>query len=625
MNRIILIVFVGAFSVLNSVEAAFDINRWFQEPQSTPVTMSRSGDKVVWVVEDQSIQLIVQNLSDQETPSIQIKLSDQQRLVAVALYEEEHLIYAVAEGESFRLIHFNLKTEQRKLLVRGKGKFRLVSNHQQTFPILYQVDHQAFAFSMSDGLVSETFELPKNSTITHVSRGQPCAAISNAGVLYQFREKNWYQVDGIEPIRKIEVDQYCDTIWVMSEGNADRVGIWQVRFDEKSKSYATDLFWSDNAYDLHDFVLSADKNKVAMAFYDGLYPETKTFDRTLSSVASLIRKLDRHMAWRAIASNEGGSKWLIEAQSPTQAPSIYLIDIKARKATLLRQRLRNQKLADQEVPEQKLADQKRSDAKKTWQPVEAVSLKLSGNLFLTSYITTPANLSTQTPVILKLHGGPFEIRDRWRFDPEAQWLAQQGYLVATLNYRGSAGFGEAFQRSAYGQLRSTIEDDVDQLFDFLEDQYAISRNNSCFLGASFGGFAALSELLENPADYKCGILMAPAIDLAGIYEKLQSPYDQEKFKSNFGDPDNPEWRRKHNLNLEIAELKRPLLVIYSSSDELIPVQQVDALINQLDKFKQSYETVKFEGVDHQMSGVDVREKIYREIGRFLERSFTTQR
>lgn len=121
---------------------------------------------------------------------------------------------------------------------------------------------------------------------------------------------------------------------------------------------------------------------------------------------------------------------------------------------------------------------------------------------LTAYLTLPPSV-TRPPLIVLPHAGPWGIRDRWLFDAERQWLAAAGYAVLQVNYRGSAGYGQDFQDSVFGQWATGVVDDILDATHEATKSAQIDSQRICIYGSSFGAYAAVMTAAREPSLFRC--------------------------------------------------------------------------------------------------------------------------
>ncbi|GAB3357131.1 alpha/beta hydrolase family protein [Lysobacter tyrosinilyticus] len=145
--------------------------------------------------------------------------------------------------------------------------------------------------------------------------------------------------------------------------------------------------------------------------------------------------------------------------------------------------------------------------------MKPIQLKARDGLTLNGYLTLPtAGGDKNLPLIVMPHGGPFGIQDVWGFDTEPQLLASAGYAVLQLNFRGSGGYGEAFESAGAKQWGGTMQDDVTDATRWAIQQGIADAGRICIYGASYGGYAALMGVAKEPTLYKC------AAGYVGVYD-----------------------------------------------------------------------------------------------------------
>lgn len=147
------------------------------------------------------------------------------------------------------------------------------------------------------------------------------------------------------------------------------------------------------------------------------------------------------------------------------------------------------------------------------------SFKARDGLTLYGYMTMPRGGGKGLPTIINPHGGPIGIRDDWGFNGEAQLLASGGYLVVQLNYRGSGGYGQAFEDRGHGEWGAKMQDDLTDVTRWVAAQGYADPSRVCIYGGSYGGYASLMAVAKEPDLYKCAVGYAGVYDLEMMYHK----------------------------------------------------------------------------------------------------------
>ncbi len=185
-------------------------------------------------------------------------------------------------------------------------------------------------------------------------------------------------------------------------------------------------------------------------------------------------------------STEDERKWIVSFNSPTDPGATYLYDRDTGTARFIfrpRPWLKPETLAE----------------------MKPVTLKSRDGLTLHGYLTLPKGVEAHDlPAVLVVHGGPW-LRNSWGYDGEAQFLANRGYAVLEINYRGSAGFGKNFMNAGDKEWGGKMTDDMIDATQWLIDQKIADGKRFGIYGGSYGGYATLAALAFRPGVYACGV------------------------------------------------------------------------------------------------------------------------
>jgi dipeptidyl aminopeptidase/acylaminoacyl peptidase len=145
--------------------------------------------------------------------------------------------------------------------------------------------------------------------------------------------------------------------------------------------------------------------------------------------------------------------------------------------------------------------------------IRSFSFKSRDGLLIHGYLTIPKGSSGKNlPLIVNPHGGPMGPRDNWRYNPELQMFASRGYATLQVNFRGSGGFGKAFQDMAYGNWATGIMNDIIDATKWAIQDGVADPERICIYGASFGGYSALMAPARDQELFKC------AFGYVGMYD-----------------------------------------------------------------------------------------------------------
>jgi dipeptidyl aminopeptidase/acylaminoacyl peptidase len=253
-------------------------------------------------------------------------------------------------------------------------------------------------------------------------------------------------------------------------------------------------------------------------------------------------------------------------------------------------------------------------------PMEPVTVKSRDGLDLHGFLTLPSG-SKPFPLIVLPHGGPHGISDEWGYNREAQLFAMHGYAVLQINYRGSGGYGDWFQRAGYRQWGLSMQDDLTDATHWAIDQGYTSAQKVCIYGASYGGYAALEGVVREPDLYKC------AIGYAGVYDLRVQLNRSDTHNSKMGDAylslalgDNADDLLARSPLGGVTKIKANLLLVHGGEDPRVPIHNFDELTNALDKNGKHYEELVMPHEGHGFFVPEHSQQAYEKMLDFLDRN-----
>ncbi len=216
-----------------------------------------------------------------------------------------------------------------------------------------------------------------------------------------------------------------------------------------------------------------------------------------------------------------------------------------------------------------------------------VTITSRDGLALHSYLTLPVGVEPKgLPLVLVVHGGPW-YRDSWGFDAGVQMLANRGYAVLQVNFRGSVGYGKAFLRAAIGEFAGKMHDDlIDGVRWAIEQGYA-DPDRVAILGGSYGGYAALVGVTFTPDVFAAAVDYVGISDLANFMRTLPPiarPHLANNWHAYVGDPDDPEQladMMARSPITKVDQIRTPLLVIQGANDVRVVQAESDNLVTAL--------------------------------------------
>ncbi len=212
-------------------------------------------------------------------------------------------------------------------------------------------------------------------------------------------------------------------------------------------------------------------------------------------------------------------------------------------------------------------------------PMQPVTFKARDGLALHGYLTLPLGRAPRNlPLVIHPHGGPFGIRDSWGFIPEVQFYANRGYAVLQVNYRGSGGYGAAFERAGWKKWGLEMQDDLSDAVQWAVAQGLADPQRVVISGASYGGYATLAGLAFTPELYCAGVNYVGVSDISELVPRGDGPSAQTMhwFNTRIGDLANAADRQRiHDTSpVHFAErFRAPVLMAYGRNDPRVRISQ----------------------------------------------------
>ncbi|MBC8025501.1 MAG: S9 family peptidase [Steroidobacteraceae bacterium] len=383
----------------------------------------------------------------------------------------------------------------------------------------------------------------------------------------------------------------------------DRMGVYL--YDLNQESFG-DALIENPLFDINSARVATDASKLVFHCYDDHVRTCDFADPKQNAYMRALRKFFEDSANVTVmdASNDG-KIILLSVDGPVDAPAFYYYLVDEQKVQLLglRQGALRDKLLGASV---------------------VVKYKTRDGLAQTGYLTYPpgAKGAKGLPLVLMPHGGP-QVRDRLRFDPWAQYLAARGYAVFQPNFRGSGGFGEAFELSGHREWGRKMQDDLGDGVKLLVDQGIVDPQRVCIVGGSYGGYAALAGAALTPTAYKCAVSLAGVGNLADFVRWKKNKFGSDSdvflhFVNAIGDPEkNLAAIDAVSPSAHIGAIKIPILLIHGEDDDIVPISQSENMQKLLEKSGRKTQLLRLEKEGHGEFARNTSKVMLSTIGTFL--------
>jgi dipeptidyl aminopeptidase/acylaminoacyl peptidase len=208
-------------------------------------------------------------------------------------------------------------------------------------------------------------------------------------------------------------------------------------------------------------------------------------------------------------------------------------------------------------------------------PVTPVSLAARDGVTLHGYLSKPAGAGRLPPLVLRVHGGPWE-RTVWGYDPMTQFLVNRGYAVLEINFRGSTGYGRAFQALGDGEWGGAMQTDLYDAVAWIGAAGLADTSRSAIVGASYGGYASVAGVLDQPGTFACAIAVNAPLELGDMIDTLPEHFRHDRplllrYLGAHGAGDAVV--KERSPGARAASLRRPLLLVQGANDARVnPLQ-----------------------------------------------------
>ncbi|PCI32851.1 MAG: hypothetical protein COB54_05540 [Alphaproteobacteria bacterium] len=384
-------------------------------------------------------------------------------------------------------------------------------------------------------------------------------------------------------------------IYIQMKDDEGRTGIYT--YDTKTKAVIDPVAVSDTV-DITTLLVDRDGRVIGHAYTDEKQ-HVVYYEAFEQSIQTMLTKNFPGEYSSITSGTKDKTKFIIRTSSPTNPGTYFFFDLKARKLGFLMD------------PYPKVDFDKLSD-------MHIISYEARDGLMIPAYLSLPQGVSREAaknlPTIILPHGGPFA-RDHWGYDHWVQALTTSGYAVLQMNYRGSTGYGDAFQGRGKAEWGHAMLDDINDGTHWMIDQGIANPDRICIFGWSYGGYAALQAPIREKNLYKCSVSGAAVIDMKRFYRDGKYTFGFNRYKKYVKDDDTSleEISPYHHMD----ELNIPILLVHGTDDRRVEYAHSKSFAKQMKKRKKNLKFITLKDGDHHLSREVNRIKFLREVEKFL--------
>lgn len=594
------------------------IRDFFKNPQEAAHQISPDGKYLSWVAPyERRLNVHVRPIDGGATVRV---TGETARDIAGYFWKGDRILYVKDFGgdENFHVVSVNLKGEDLKDLTPGEkvraqivdpliddDRHIIVSTNKRD-PKVFDV----FRVDVASGAETLLAQNPGNITSWLTDHdGKLRAAGSTDGVnqtlLYRDNES-----DAFKPIATTSFKETLQPLFftfdnkrlfVASNRGRDKTAIFE--FDPAT-ARETKLIAEHPDNDMQRLLYSRKRKVLTVALVTTWKQERRYLDHDTEQMVKSIEKELPGYEIGFTSVNKAEDKYIVATTSDKTRGKRYLYDKNAKKLTFI---------ADVSpwLPEAELADMK------------PVSYTARDGLTIHGYLTLPKGVPAKNlPVVVNPHGGPWA-RDQWGFNPEVQMLANRGYAVFQMNFRGSVGYGRRFWESSFKQWGLKMQDDVTDGVKWLVKEGIADPKKIAIYGGSYGGYTTLAGIVKEPDLY------AAAIDYVGVsnlftFMSTIPPYWKpylEMLYEMVGHPEKDKALLAANSPVMHADrIKTPLFVAQGAKDPRVNKAESDQMVDALRKRGVKVEYMVKDNEGHGFANEENRFEFYGAMENFLAKN-----
>ncbi|MHB2150285.1 S9 family peptidase [Calditrichota bacterium LG25] len=590
---------------------------FFKNPTKTSFKLSPDGEHIAFLQPWKSrLNVFVQKIGEEQ--ATRITSAENRDIAGFAWANDQRIIYVQdkAGDENFKLYAVNIDGSNPAVLTPFEKVRVGIIDDLEDDPehMIIQMNKRdprvfdAYRININTGEMEMIAQNPGNISqwITDW-QGDIRLAITTDGV----NTSLLYRKDKNSPFKTILTTNFKETmqplffsfedptiIYAKSNLNRDKQALVKFDLDDARE---LEVIYKHPEVDIAGVMYSKKRKVLTGASYVTDRRRYVFFDEERRQLQTELEKLLPGYEVAVVDFNKNEDKCLVRTYSDKTRGSYFLYDLNSKKLT---------RLADISpwLKEEYMAE------------MQPITFKSRDGLTIHGYLTLPKGLEPKNlPVVVNPHGGPW-YRDVWGFNPEVQFLANRGYAVLQINFRGSTGYGKKFWELSFKQWGKKMQDDITDGVQWLIKQGIADPKRIAIYGGSYGGYATLAGLAFTPDLYACGI---DYVGVSNLFTFLNTipPYWKpylDMFHEMVGHP-----QRDSLLLAEASpvfhadKIKAPLFIAQGANDPRVNKAESDQMVEALRKRGVEVEYMVKDNEGHGFRNEENRFDFYRAMEKFL--------
>ena len=596
----------------------------FGNPERGSPRISPDGASLAWLAPlDGVLNVWVAPVGDGgvDWDSAQVVTGDTDRGIRTFQWAHDgrHLLYLQDTGgdENWRLYDVDLATMARRDLTPFEGVQAQIlaaeKKHPSQILVGLNVDnpalHDVYRLDLNTGELVKEVENPgfagwvaDSELVTRLG----VAMLPDGSLVFAVpdeQEDDWKPLLELPPedaltTAPISISADGNSLLAMSSAGADTGRL--VRLDLASG--AEEVIAEDAEADVSGVRVHPDTKEPQVVTWRKERMVYRVLDEAVAADVAAVRAL-HHGDPEIVGHDDSDTVWVVAFTNDDGPVPFFLYDRKSREGRFLFNH--QPALADYELA-----------------PMEPFSFTARDGLTVHGYATFPPGAGrTGLPMVLNVHGGPWG-RDAWGYHPEAQWLANRGYLCVQVNFRGSTGYGKAFVNAGDREWGAAMQNDLTDAVAHAVAQGWADPDRIAIYGGSYGGYAALAGVTFTPDLYRCAVDIVGPSNLKTLIETIP-PYWEPQialFHQRVGNPETEtEFLWSRSPLSRASSIRTPLLIAQGANDPRVKQAESEQIVAALRDAGIDYEYMLFPDEGHGFAKPENRLRFYAAAERFLAR------
>lgn len=583
--------FIRVFIFLSAVAALWScrpktreipIRDFFKTPEKSFFKISPDGKYISYLKPFHGKQnLFIQSLADNKeidvTSFTDYPVNDYFWTFANQLVFSQDL---VAEDQ-FKMYNFDVPTQKaRDILCLEKVRIRMLNRNRKQHDIITIATNKRdpgifdiYRLNIRTGEMQPYLMNPGNFTNWYPDLDGDIRLVkSSDGV----NETILYRPDDKTPFKPIIVNNFKNSVepvaftgeknnfYALSNVNRDKTALVEIDAETGKEGK---LIYASDAADISRVDYHRYRHRLELVSWEEAKPQKHIMDPAIAGIYNNLQEQLKGYEINIVDRDTSEEKFIVNTYTDRDPGSYYLYESSTKKLS-------------------KLADLNSSINPAQLCEMKPVSYRASDGLVINGYLTLPqGDNQTNLPVVVMPHDGPWR-RDRWKYSDEVQFLANRGYAVFQMNYRGSTGYGKAFHSAGFKQVGGKIQSDITDGVKWLIDTKVANPKKIAIYGGGFGGFSALYGVSFHPDMYSCAVTQYGLINFF-TYIKDAPPFLKPYQKMTYEMVGNPETDadqlRAISPIFHTDKIKVPVLMFQGGKDPSANLSEINQFVRDLKK------------------------------------------